>query len=91
MSAEFKTAETESFRKQTQKPQFHFLYPKIVDYVYPQLRQNPFFGPNIKKLKGDLSSYYRYRIGNFRLFYTVKSDKCCVFVVAIKDRKDAYS
>lgn len=91
MSAEFKVAETESFQKLVQKPYFSFLYPKIVDYVYPQLRQNPFFGPNIKKLKGAFSSYYRYRVGNFRIFYMIKTDKSLVIIAAIKDRKDAYS
>jgi mRNA interferase RelE/StbE len=90
LSAEFTIAETESFRKQVQKPHFSFLYSKIIDFVYPQLRQNPFFGPNIKKLKGNLSSYYRYRIGNSRLFYMIHADKLCVFIVTIKDRKDAY-
>ena len=91
MSGEFRIAETESFQKQVQKPRYSFLYQKMVDYVYPRLRKNPFFGPNIKKLKGDHSSYYRYRIGNFRLFYVVNADKSCVIVAAIKDRKDAYS
>ena len=90
MLAKFQIAETESFQKLIQKQHLSTLYSKIVDYIYPQLRQNPFFGPNIKKLKGEFSVYYRYRIGNFRLFYTVDSDKALVFIVAIKDRKDSY-
>ena len=71
MSANFIIAETESFQKLIQKPHFRPLYSKIVDYIYPQLRQNPFFGLNIKKLKGDLNNFYRYRIGNHRLFYSI--------------------
>ncbi|MFH1760809.1 MAG: type II toxin-antitoxin system RelE/ParE family toxin, partial [bacterium] len=66
------------------------LYSKIRNYVYPQLNNNPFFGPNIKKLKGTLEDYYRYRIGNYRLFYKVDSDKVIVFIITLKDRKDAY-
>ena len=90
MSAEFLIAETESFRKIIQKSQFRSLHSKIVDYIYPQLRQNPFFGPNIKKLKGDLSHFYRYRIGGYRLFYTIDTNKFMVFIITIKDRKDSY-
>lgn len=37
---------------------------KISDYVYPQLRDDPFFGTNIKKLKEELEGLYRYRAGN---------------------------
>ena len=90
MSAEFLIAETESFRKLVQKPHFRSLYPKITDYIYPQLRRNPFFGPNIKKLKGDLARFYRYRIGDHRLFYTVDTDKFMVFIITVKDRKSSY-
>jgi mRNA interferase RelE/StbE len=90
LSPEFKIAETESFQKLLKNPHTQSLYEKIRDYVYPQLRHNPFFGPNIKKLKGDLSHFYRYRIGNHRLFYTVDSGKVLVIMVTIKDRKDAY-
>lgn len=90
MSAEFLIAETESFQKIIQKPHFRSLYSKIKDYIYPQLRQNPFFGSNIKKLKGELARFYRYRIGNYRLFYTVDTDKCMVFIITIIDRKDSY-
>lgn len=90
MSADFLIAETESFQKLIQKPQFRSLHSKIVDYIYPQLRQNPFFGPNIKKLKGDLSHFYRYRIGSYRFFYTIDTNKFMVFIITIKDRKDSY-
>ncbi|MDD5569323.1 MAG: type II toxin-antitoxin system RelE/ParE family toxin [Candidatus Pacebacteria bacterium] len=90
MFANFNIAETESFQKLIKTHPFSSLYPKIKDYVYPRLRQNPFFGPNIKKLKGDFSSFYRYRIGNHRLFYTINSEKVLVFIVTIKDRKDSY-
>jgi mRNA interferase RelE/StbE len=90
LSAEFTIAEIESFQKLIQKPHFNSLYSKIVDYVYPQLRQNPFFGINIKRLKGNLNQYYRYRIGNHRLFYTIDTNKVMVFIITIKDRKDSY-
>ena len=90
MSGKFSIAETETFQKKIEKRDFKTLYSKISNYVYPQLQKNPFFGPNIKKLKGEYEGIYRYRIGNFRLFYTVESDKVIVFIIDIEKRKDSY-
>jgi mRNA interferase RelE/StbE len=90
LSNSFTIAETASFQKLHGKPHFKILYNKIKDFIYPQLRENPFFGPNIKKLKGDLSHYYRYRIGDYRLFYQVDTSTGMVFIVSMRDRKAAY-
>jgi mRNA interferase RelE/StbE len=53
--AKYKIAETDDFQKEIKNDKFRNLYRKITDFVYPQLRSNPFFGPNIKKLteRGD--------------------------------------
>ena len=67
------------------------LHEKIVSYVYPQLRENPYFGLNIKKLKGRLEGFYRYRIGKFRLFYKIDESIVTVVVIDIAPRKDAYT
>jgi mRNA interferase RelE/StbE len=90
LSSDFLIAETESFQKLLAEPRYKGLYSKIRDFVYPQLKKNPFWGANIKKLKGDLSDYYRYRLGDYRLFYRIDSDKVIVFIVTISHRKDAY-
>lgn len=90
MSDKFQIAEVESFQKVIDSNKYRNLYEKIKTYIYPQLRNNPFFGPNIKKLKGNLEKYYRYRIGKYRLFYIADKEKVIVFIVTIKDRKDAY-
>ncbi|ADK81931.1 type II toxin-antitoxin system RelE family toxin [Sediminispirochaeta smaragdinae] len=87
----YKIAETEHFQKKISKTKYKNLYKKITDYVYPFLRKNPYFGANIKKLKGELTGLYRYRIGKFRLFYETDNDKVIVFIVDIEDRKDAYN
>ncbi|HQL34029.1 MAG TPA: type II toxin-antitoxin system RelE/ParE family toxin [Treponemataceae bacterium] len=58
--------------------------------MYPILRENPFFGPNIKKLKGSLKEVYRFRIGDYRLFYTISQEKVILFIVDIESRKDSY-
>jgi mRNA interferase RelE/StbE len=66
------------------------LYPKIQEYVYPILPDNPFFGPNIKRLKGEFADVYRYRLGDYRLFYTVDEGWVTVFVLNLDHRKNAY-
>jgi mRNA interferase RelE/StbE len=87
---EFRIAETDHFQKKIQTRALSSLYGKIRDYVYPLLRKNPFFGPNIKKLKGDFEGVYRYRIGNHRLFYLIQGTDLIVLVLDIEQRKDAY-
>ena len=88
--AEFKIAETETFEKKIKTVKFKSLYKKITDYVYPILRENPYFGPNIKKLKGSYKDLYRYRIGDYRLFYKIFEEKVILFIIDIETRKDAY-
>ncbi len=85
----YNIAETKNFQKIKSKinPK---IYEKIKTIVYPQLKENPFFGSNIKKLKGDFEGYYRYRIGNYRLFYLIKEDKVLVVVVDLRHRQGAY-
>jgi mRNA interferase RelE/StbE len=91
LSEVFKIAETNTFEKTLSKDRsLAKVYKKVTDYVYPILRKNPFFGPNIKRLKGDLSDYYRYRIGNYRLFYKIDQEQIIVFIIDIAPRKSAY-
>jgi len=85
----FSIAETKTFEK-TKAMLDVKLYIKIKTIVYPQLRENPFFGTNIKKLKGEFEGYYRYRLGNYRLFYIVEQEKVMVFIVDVKHRQGAY-
>jgi mRNA interferase RelE/StbE len=90
LSDKFKIAETESFQKKIKKNKYKKLYKKINEYIYPMLRRNPYFGPNIKKLKGKLAGLYRYRIGPYRLFYEIDDDKIIIYIIDIADRKNAY-
>jgi mRNA interferase RelE/StbE len=83
-------AETETFQKRIAKTEFKKIYSKISTYIYPQLQKNPFYGPNIKKLKGEYESFYRYRIGNYRLFYQVDKNQITVFIITLLHRKDSY-
>lgn len=63
---------------------------KLVDYVYPQLRKNPYFGKNIKKLTNYQPETWRYRIGDYRFFYTINDQRKIVFMVNADTRGNAY-
>jgi len=86
---DFQIAETKNFEKIKEKIDKK-VYSKIVNNVYPQLKSNPFFGANIKKLKGRFDGYYRYRVGNYRLFYLVENEKILVIVTDFKHRQNSY-
>ncbi|HOU85080.1 MAG TPA: type II toxin-antitoxin system RelE/ParE family toxin [Spirochaetota bacterium] len=86
----YRIAETDTFSSKISESKYNKIYKKILDYVYPQIRDNPFFGSNIKKLKGDFEGIYRYRIGNYRLFYKIESGLVLIIILDIDDRKDAY-
>ena len=85
----FQIAESSTFDK-VKKKLDKKLYQKIINIVYPQLKNNPFYGTNIKKLKGNFEGYYRYRLGNYRLFYLIENQQVLVVIVDLKHRKEAY-
>jgi mRNA interferase RelE/StbE len=58
--------------------------------VGPQLKQEPHFGLNIKKLRGYDPEIWRYRIGRFRVFYLIDEKDHIVKVLSIEQRKNAY-
>jgi len=86
----YKIAETETFSKKINSKKFNNLYRKIVEDIYPILKNNPFFGSNIKKLKGAYKDVYRFRIGDYRLFYKIDEQESIIFVLNIENRQDAY-
>ena len=91
--SDYRIFETEEFKKQLEKlisSQKKIIGSKLSGYVYPQLRTAPYYGPNIKKLRGYNPEIWRYRIGNFRIFYCVDDEERIVFILTIDDRKDAY-
>ena len=87
--SKYQIAETKTFLKL--KPTIDKkLYIKIENFVYPQLRENPYYGTNIKKLKGTFEGYYRYRVGNYRLFYLIEDEKLIIAVIDFKHRQNSY-
>lgn len=63
---------------------------KLQRVVYPQLKQHPRFGPNIRKLKGYTPDTWRYRIGAWRFFFEINGDGRTVFMTAAAHRGSAY-
>lgn len=63
---------------------------KLRDFVYPILRDNPYFGPNIKRLKNWEPPAWRYRIGDWRFFYETDDERRVVFMTAADHRSEAY-
>ena len=91
--SEFRIFETTEFLAQLKRIEpvrREFLERKLREYVYPRLRQEPCYGPQIKKLRGYSPDTWRYRIGDHRLFYSVDSKEMIVYVLTLDDRKDAY-
>ena len=47
-------------------------------------------GANIKRLQGEFSDFYRYRLGDYRLFYTIDEEDTVVIVADLRSRQASY-
>ena len=66
-------------------------FAERLDKCFEELEKNPFYGPNIKRLKArPVESLFRYRIGNFRVIYEVFKKEIVVLIVKIGSRGDVY-
>jgi len=91
--SDFRIFETDEFIKRLEKMSAmdsSRIRTKLKSYVYPQLKEDPLWGSNIKKLKDYTPATWRYRINKFRLFYSVDITEKIVFVLTIEFRKNAY-
>ncbi|MDO8580860.1 MAG: type II toxin-antitoxin system RelE/ParE family toxin [Candidatus Omnitrophota bacterium] len=66
------------------------IHAKLRHFAYPQLTIQPYFGKNIKKLRHYKPETWRYRIGDYRFFYTIDDKKKIVFMIAADNRQNAY-
>jgi mRNA interferase RelE/StbE len=90
---DYRIFETEEFIRALGKlsaPGADFVRVKLRDHAYPRLRDMPFYGPNIGKLRGYTPETWRYRIGRYRVFYHVDADERIVYILTVEQRKDAY-
>ncbi len=93
MLGSFKIFETEQVLKNIEKDfrgRQHKIKQKLATYIYPQLRQQPYFGKSIKKLSNFTPETWRYRIGDLRLFYTIDEEKKIVSILTIDFRGSIY-
>jgi len=89
----YKIFETDEFQKRVEKISRRdklFIEKKLIQFVYPQLREEPHFGNNIKKLVDYSPETWRYRIGKYRLFYVIDENEKIVYIISIDLRKDEY-
>ncbi len=89
----YRIFETNEFSRKLERitpPDSQFIRKKLRDPVYPRLREEPTFGKNIKKLRGYTPETWRYRIGKFRIFYSIDDKDRIVFILTIDQRKDIY-
>ncbi len=57
---------------------------------FKNLEDNPRYHPNIKPLKGSYSGYYRYRVGDYRVVYSIEDELVIVNVILIAHRSKVY-
>jgi len=91
--SEYRVFETKQFLSDLESrlgPRREKVVARLHDDVYPQLRTQPFFGRNIKKLKGYKPETWRYRIGGFRFFYAIDGERKIVLLIAADTRQKGY-
>ncbi len=79
----FQIAESKTFCRCRQQLD-SVVYDKIKDFVYPRLKKNPFYGPNIRQLTDELAGYHRFRTDDYRLFYLIKQKQSVIVIVALQ-------
>lgn len=57
---------------------------KIVEGI---LVKDPHIG---KPLTGPYRGLWKYRVGDYRIIYTIESDRLCIFLLRIRHRKNVY-
>lgn len=60
---------------------------RALDAVETHLARDPYQG---KALSGAYKGLYRFRIGDYRIVYSIEKDELVVFVLRIRHRRDAY-
>ena len=89
----YRIFETNEYQKRIgkiSKREKSFIEKKLREYIYPQLKEEPHYGSNIKKLVDYKPETRRYRTGKYRLFYTIDENEKIIYILSIDLRKDAY-
>lgn len=79
------------FNKRVKKD-FRSINPQDVQRIktaIAQLSENP-RPVGFKKLKGRNNDYYRIRVGNYRVIYTIEDDVLLIVIIRVGHRKEIY-
>ncbi len=76
--------------KKVEKRDKVLIEKKLKEIIIPQLTNDPVSGLNIKKLKNFVPPTWRYRIGKYRIFYSIDLILEEIDFLTISLRKDAY-
>jgi mRNA interferase RelE/StbE len=93
LSSNYRIFETNEYLKCLKKFSKHdheYILKKTKSYIYPQIKKEPHFGLNIKKLTDYSPPTWRYRLGKFRLFYIIEEKEHIIDIVSIEFRRDSY-
>ncbi|HEX7593379.1 MAG TPA: type II toxin-antitoxin system RelE/ParE family toxin [Anaerolineae bacterium] len=63
---------------------------KKLNRCFEQIQTDPYKHPNIKRLKGRLAGYLRYRVGDWRVVYAVDDQAKRITVLIIAHRSRVY-
>ena len=66
------------------------LQEKLKVSVYPHLVESPRFGPNVKRLQGFEPVTWRYRVGDWRFFFSIDDERLVVSMLTADHRSRAY-
>ncbi|MBT3312916.1 MAG: type II toxin-antitoxin system RelE/ParE family toxin [Desulfobacterales bacterium] len=91
--SQYKVFETDNFMRTLEKIKGKnkiLIENKLTARAYPQLQEEPHYGNNIKKLKNYNPQTWRYRIGNYRVFYEISENEKIVYMIGISTRQNAY-
>lgn len=89
----YRVFETEHFTKnldQIVQGGARRIHEKLRERIYPQLRQSPHLGQQIKRLRGFDPPTWRVRVREWRFFYEIDERAKTVFMTAAHHRKEAY-
>lgn len=64
-------------------------FAQRLNKCFEDLENNPFRGPNIKLLRGE-KKRYRYRVGEYRVIYSIDKENKKVIITLIAPRPTAY-
>ncbi len=60
---------------------------KIIDIIENKIANDPYKG---KRLAGNLSDFWKYRVGDYRIIYLIFDDRVEVEIVKVGYRKNIY-